>query len=660
MKYSPLGQPEEVTLTKKRKHLKIKVRKMISRNFSMILRSTYHAQAVIHRQCSSKISKPLSSEAVITKLDENSEAGFGSLADLGQVVNSRDTFLAPKKFKSVEELTDDDGESEHFEKISDTLRPYPKDYEKKIEDLLQKRRLVEALKVMDDEMKEECVKPNIETFKLLMQACSKVGNVKKTYDLLRRYLASGDEPTFGMYSNVFHACVNAPEETKKQSLKFAYATENNLMKKYQTSLPIPLYNTMIAAFSHCGDTERAFGILDEMKAKGVDVHLETLNHVLQACISDKDIGFRLAVSVYRKVLQKRHVKPNAITFNLLLRATRDCGVGSDEAVNDLLIEAMTSKQVRAFQQKLLDASDPKLLKSPNIEDVKENPEADPGMNRKVVIVEKDSEFIQKPQLPNLLAKRPNMDFISGLSPNFLKSSDGRLELFGGITGFLETMSKDFEAKIDAKTYSLLLACSRNCPENDELILSHMQSSNFRPDIDFFNQLIKHRSHRRDYEGAKKVLEIINLFDITPNIATYGCLSVCCKDNRSIFNLLKDMNAVKVRPNVLIITALIRSAREPLSVVKLLQATKSYGIIPDAKFVKQVDIFHKTYQSIIRKYEKDPNERIPYKVKQEIEKGYPNWKIFTDFYSNWLKETEVETPQHPWNQYKTRRDCRLKH
>ena len=108
------------------------------------------------------------------------ESKFGSLANATTLELNKD-ILAPQKFKTLEDLEDGDGESEHYAKISDTSRPKPRDFEIKIEDLLSRRELSKALEVFDDEMLEERVKPNLETFKLLIHACGKAGYAYKVY-----------------------------------------------------------------------------------------------------------------------------------------------------------------------------------------------------------------------------------------------------------------------------------------------------------------------------------------------------------------------------------------------------------------------------------------------------------------------------------------------
>jgi len=42
------------------------------------------------------------------------------------------------------------------------------------------------------------------------------------------------------------------------------------------------------------------------------------------------------VQVWR-LMRKKRCRPNAIHYNLLLRAVRDCGVGSEEHINELLL-----------------------------------------------------------------------------------------------------------------------------------------------------------------------------------------------------------------------------------------------------------------------------------------------------------------------------------
>ena len=64
---------------------------------------------------------------------EKYQKHFGSLAE--------SELLPESRFKTEKEMEDDDGEAEHFRIISDTNRPYPDDYQRKIEKLLVNRDL---------------------------------------------------------------------------------------------------------------------------------------------------------------------------------------------------------------------------------------------------------------------------------------------------------------------------------------------------------------------------------------------------------------------------------------------------------------------------------------------------------------------------------------
>ena len=459
-----------------------------TRSFRILLRNRTQIQVCSFYQ---KSNRAKNSPAVVEQ-----ETNFGSLADKLELKSNK--FLPPQKFKTLEELEDHDGESEHFAKISDTSRPRPGDFERKIEDLLSKRHLAKALKVFDEEMPDEAVKPNAETYKLLIHACGKAGNAFKARDLLNRF-RHGNRATYGMFANTFHACANAPAETKESCLKIAHSVRNILSRETQAPLPAPLYNTMIAAFGRCGDTETAFAIIDEMSTKGVRIDYETFNHLLQACISDRDSGFRLALTVYRRLLNKR-ISPSIQTFNLVLKATKDCGVGDTDVANDLLIEAMTSKEVRKFKQKLLE-------ERKDCDKTKDLVDNSDEASVKLVPSAQSEVMLSgpvHPQLPNLLSKKPVMEYIMGLSASQLNSNfNSRLQLLGNIDGFIEVIINEFKVDVDIKTLSALIPFT-DSDEKEEMLMSYLKKLNIKPDVDFFNQLMRQKVARKDNEGKTPI------------------------------------------------------------------------------------------------------------------------------------------------------------
>ena len=333
-----------------------------------------------------------------------------------------------------------------------------------------------------------------------------MGNVKAG-ELLSRYRSGGNSAEYGMFANTFHACANAPAETKEASLKIAHGCKTSLLRQNKAQLPLPLYNTMVAAFGRCGDIETAFSIIDEMQNKRVVLECQTFNHLLQACISDRESGFRLALTIYRRLLNK-NVKPTQHTYNLLLKAAKDCGIGNTEDAYDLLVEAMSSKEVRKFKQKLLEE------KTDIKRDIIKNLGNDKREGNSVELVSlsgSDSELAMHnskplpPQLPNLLSNHPVMDFITGLSAKELNScSNARLQLFGGVDGFVDVVTNEFNVKIDIKTISSLINFV-NSDLEEEKLLDHMRQERVKPDIDFFNQLMRRKVERKDYKGTYQIV-----------------------------------------------------------------------------------------------------------------------------------------------------------
>ena len=71
-------------------------------------------------------------------------------------------------------------------------------------------------------------------------------------------------------------------------------------------------------------------------------------------------------------------------------------------------------------------------------------------------------------------------------------------------------------------------------------------------------------------GARDVLEQINEHNLSPDIATFGCLSLCCQTPRHIVQMLHDLESNNILPNVQIITPLIGATKDPKLMIKLLK------------------------------------------------------------------------------------------
>ena len=572
----------------------------------------------------------------MTQSEEGND--FGSIANQTPV-QSTTTILSPSKWHR--ELVDEDKEDEHFAIISNTNRPRVGDYEKKIITFLSERNLSSALKVLDEEMEENLVKPNQKVFNLLIHACGKAGYASKASELLFRYKSRANIK-FSMYADVFHACANAPNETRGECLQIAKRLRKSLQKDYQRSLTIPLYNTMIAAFGRNGGTDIAFEIIDEMSQKNVLISTDTYNHLLQACIGDKESGFRLSMAIYRRMLEKK-ISPDLHTFNLILRATRDCGIGSAKVINDLLLESMTSRQVRKFMDRL-QKQESKLLETKNSKERSEN---------YILDINELSNHIENPK-PNLLSRNPNLDSICGVSNNVMTSHD-KLQMLGDLDGFVHVVQEEFGVALNIQSFSLLMNCI-SVQDEDKLL---QLAQHAQPDVDFYNQLMRKRVQRKDYLGANDIIDEMNKCDITPNIVTFGCMAMTCQNSKAIFDFLASMKSLDMTPNVVIMTKLINNAsvmKRPDLVQHLLKKVDSYGLQPNSHLLKALDNFYVKYSQLMIDIERGKIEvRKNTWLHTEFSSGQPKWSEFCSYYNNWVRTRSIKLPKHQWAQYYTARD-----
>lgn len=206
---------------------------------------------------------------------------------------------------------------------------------------------------------------------------------------------------------------------------------------------------------------------------------------MQACIVDKEAGFRHALLVWRKVIQK-NIKPSIYTFNLLVRSVRDCGLGDVEVTRNV-IDSICN------EQKLL-SGDSKKLENKN--ELIESKNTDTHLDQ---LVSKDSALSPTNCRPDLLAKVPHLGNIISLSE--VIEAEHRLLLLGGFKGFLYTVKK-FECTPDIKTFTQLLYCIPSTLAAEKELIAAMTRFKVKPDVDFYNMLIKKRSMRFEYESAK--------------------------------------------------------------------------------------------------------------------------------------------------------------
>ena len=102
--------------------------------------------------------------------------------------------------------------------------------------------LKEALKLLDEDMKQECVRPQPEHYRVLIHGCAKVGYYEKAFSLYNEYKSRHFEDNFGIFTDLFNSLALAPPETKNDALNNALMLRKDISAKH-TLLPQPLYHT---------------------------------------------------------------------------------------------------------------------------------------------------------------------------------------------------------------------------------------------------------------------------------------------------------------------------------------------------------------------------------------------------------------------------------
>ncbi|XP_017773300.1 PREDICTED: pentatricopeptide repeat-containing protein 1, mitochondrial [Nicrophorus vespilloides] len=565
----------------------------------------------------------------INKHDVLSENEF-----LVHMKNDPDTFGQ----QIVDEIIDEDDakEEKYLQEVGDRSKQLStKQYADMIKSFIRKRKIKEAIDVVEVKMlKEDRVKPENYLYNLLLGACGRVGYTKKAFSLYNNMKKRGLVVTDGTYTALFNACANSPWPTTDGLTRAKHLHNIMIEKRHEPN--DSNYNAMIKAYGRGGDLISAFAVVDEMISKKMPIKDDTLNFLLQACISDKEAGFRHALLVWRKFVDKG-ITPSIFTYNLLLRSIRDCGLGDLEVTKDVLT-------------KILPQGD-KFLQLP---EVHENPIEDKFGELESFGKLTTSDFnknyenvgnIQSSR-PNLMAKVPHLGNIISLSE--VKKPSDRLLLLGGASAYIENMLEN-NCKPDIKTYTQMLNCipGTNVAENNVLLT--MKKLGTKPDLDFYNMLIKKRSMRADYESAKEVLGLIKTARFEPDIITYGVLALGCKNKEEATEFLAYFNQAGLRLNTEILGAMLKQACFHFNfsyIIEILAICTKENIKPNKIFMQHLEDFKKKC-----KYGKDGKERS-----KTFDKNY---QVFKMKYNKFKDEVELEEEEHPWTQYRQKTDTDVK-
>nr|CAD7205643.1 unnamed protein product [Timema douglasi] len=383
---------------------------------------------------------------------------------------------------------------------------------------------------------------------------------------------------------------------------------------------------MLTAFGRCGDLSTAFSLADKMVDQGLSLTEDTFNFLLQACIADKEAGFRHALMVWRK-LMSRHVKPTLYSFNLLLRCTKECGLGDPDVARDLLQPFVVESRLK-----------------------REDAPATTSIGS-VVADEESSSLVET--RPNLLGHYPCLG--SNLLPLAeVNTPENRLLLLGGPSGLLQVM-KEMWVDPDIKTFTQLLHLIPPTLAAEKSLVEALTRSGVVVDIDFFNMLIKKRSMRGDYKNGRQVLQLIRAAKLYPDIVTFGVLALGCRTKEEAQALLRDMKEASFRVNDIILGTLLRQATYQSHfgyVLLIMETARREEVTPGPQFMEH-----------LRKFEERAWEKLKQDDKhhsaEEVKKKDTFRKIFRMYRlrcKQWEEQVKPQTKaEHPWEQFGAKRD-----
>ncbi|KAL1516600.1 hypothetical protein ABEB36_000494 [Hypothenemus hampei] len=513
-------------------------------------------------------------------------------------------------------LNEDDLQNEQFR--SENPAPHQKLSTKKYADIIKgfirQRKIKEAIDVLEIRMlQEDRVKPESYIYSLLLGACGRVGYTKKAFMLYNDMKKRGLKVHPGAYTALFNACSNSPWPTTDGLTRAKHLYNIMIEKNYQPNETN--YNAMIKAFGRCGELSMAFSLVDKMEKEGFRIKADTFAFLFQTCISDKEAGFRHCLLVWRKLIEK-HIPPSIFTFNLMLRCVRECGLGNLEITTDV-IGKLIGENKRTIS--LENSKEVKLLEEPNDALIKAE------------------NFDMR---PNLLAVKPHLGGILSISE--VKQPEDRLLLIGGCKGLLETMNH-YKCTPDIKTFTLLLDSIPSTQAAEKELIVAMKKLNVKPDVDFYNMLIKKRSMRFDYEGAKEVLDTMKQLKYRPNVMTYGILALGCQTKEEALELINQMKLARYTLNSVILGAMLKQACCHMRfdyIFEIMEVCLSESVPVNQKFLDHLTDFKRKCKA-----KRDAKEL----TKKETQK----YSVFKERLKTWLENVQKDDSEdaHPWQQYR---------
>ncbi|KAM7394551.1 hypothetical protein PAMP_021345 [Pampus punctatissimus] len=519
--------------------------------------------------------------------------------------------------------------------------------------LIKDNRLQEALDLFSRDMLQgERLQPEEYNYSVLIGGCARAGQLKKAFKLYNDMKKRGLDATDATYTALFNACAESP--SKKVGLQQALKLEQELRSK-NYALSTITYHALLKTHAMTNHLQACFHTFREMLQNGHAITQETFHYLLMGCLKDKEVGFRLALQVWRQML-KSGIHPDSKNYNLLLRTARDCGIGDPALATGVLLrtdwECLKGRERKShvkLDSRCIDLIDIDFLErqlfiqpdshSDSRQDGRDSEEKSrSGQDSTHLIPVSQRENVPLPVDLADASTAPNLlDLFEGkgvgvISFGAVDRASDRLALIGGGEGFLEKMAAN-GLNPDLRTLTLLADMMEPSFQSLQILLKVAKQHRVKLDVAFFNSVIRRAARAGDLDGAKSVLRVMRQRNISVDVRTFGSLALGCEQQKDGLQLLKDMEEVGLRPNVQVFSALIGRATRRLDYTYLKTILKSMSdmqVWPNEVIIRQLE-FAAQYPPNYNQYKSRNN----YLIQIDGFRGY---------YQQWLRAMPAQSAE----------------